>query len=224
MIVAQICSLLILLTPAELEASGQLPEAGAAWEEAGSIHGQARIMCRMLEEALYAGDGERAYLLMEELEPVCSDRGLPVYWRARLAWSAGLLETAQEELSEVVTEDPWLLHRAAGTLALYRGSGMEAEKEFLLSIQAASTSRRRFYSGIDLCLAYLQQEKTEEALSLSELLLYGYQGDALARVMYGLCLHRNGQYSRAAGVLMGSFDSSASARSIAELLLEGFEQ
>ncbi len=218
--------LLILMASSalELENEGHLARAGAAWQREGSIQGQARIMGRLLEEALYAGDGERALLLISELEPVCGDTSLVRFWRARIAWSAGLPELAAAELDQVCTSDPWLLHRAQGTAALYRGQGSEAAYQFILATAAAETARRKFWSGIDLCCAYLLEGMTDQALALSELLLYNYPADAMAEVMYGLCLHLSGQYSRASGVLSGVSGESAAAKRLAYILMEGFEQ
>jgi hypothetical protein len=211
-------------SPLDLENAGRLAEAGAGWQREGSLQGQVRIMGRFLEEALYAGEGERALLLIQELESVCSDTALVRYWRARVAWSAGMPELAAAELDRVVTDDQWLLHRAAGTAALYRGQGTEAVSEFLLATAAAGTSRRQFWSGLDLCSAYLSEGMTHEALALSELLLYNYTGDAMAEVMNGLCLHVSGYYSRAAGVLSGVSGESPAAKRLAYILMEGFEQ
>lgn len=222
-----IALLVILLSgvnPAELESAGLLAEAGAAWQEKGSIPGQARVMCRMLEEALYAGCGERALLLVMELEPVCGDTALAGYWTARAAWSAGLPEVAAAELDLIVSQDPWLYHRSRGTAALYREQAGVAVNEFLLSIALADTGRKKFWSGIDLCLAYLSDGRIHEALALSELLLYNYTGDDFARVMYGLCLHASGDFSTSAGVLAGTGSSNPSAERLADLLMEGFEQ
>lgn len=219
-----LAALLLSDSPVQLETEGRLAEAGAAWEAEGDLCGEARVMCRMLEEALYAGQGERALLLAHELEPVCTDTALIRYWRARAAWSAGLAELAADELDRVVSPDPWLTFRASGTAALYRGHGAQAADDFILSIASAGSSRRKFWSGIDLCTAYLSLGMNREALALSELLLYNYTGDDLAEVMYGLCLHASGNYSRAAAVLSGINGDNPAAKGLAQVLMEGFEQ
>ena len=207
-----------------MENEGRLAEAGAAWQNEGSIQGQVRVMTRLLEEALYAGEGERALLLIQELEPVCGDTALVRFWRARVAWSAGLPELAADEVDDISTGDPWLLHRTLGTAALYRGQGAEAVNQFCQATAAAGTARRKFWSGLDLCSAYLMEGMTDEALELSELLVYNYTGDAMAQVMHGLCLHLTGHYSRAYGVLSGISGESPAAKRLANILMEGFEQ
>ena len=170
------------------------------------------------------GHGERALLLIRELAPVCPDTALVDYWRARTAWSAGLSEMASAELDGVSSTDMWLVYRARGTAALYRNQGDTAMNCFLMSIAAAETSRRKFWSGIDLCQAYLMLGLNGEALALSELLLYNYTGDAMAEVMYGLCLNASGHYSRAAAVLSGVEGDRPAAHGLAQVLMEGFEQ
>lgn len=219
--------LLVLLAGAsalELENQGLLPQAGAAWQEKDDIRGQTRIMGRLLEEAIYAGHGQRAWILVQELETVCSDTELVEFWRARIAWSAGLSVFAADELDLIDSTDPWLNHRAAGLAALFREDGETAVNELLLSIASASTTRRKFYSAIDLCSAYLNAGRYEEALALSELLVFHFPGDPIAGVMHGLCLHSNGRYRLAYTVLSETRGTGAAADSLAGALMEGFEQ
>ena len=222
--IGMLVMILAAVSPLELENNGRLAEAGAAWQREGSMQGQARIMCRFLEEALYAGEGERALLLIRELGSVCADSALVRYWRARVAWSAGLPELAADELQQISTDDPWLHHRALGTAALYRGNGPEATRQFILATAAAGTARKQFWSGIDLCSAYLLDSDVQQALVLSELLVHSYPGDPMAQVMYGLCLHESGQYSRAYETLSGISAESPAAGRLAYILMEGFEQ
>lgn len=219
--------LLVLLAGAsalELENRGLLPQAGAAWQERDDIRGQTRIMGRLLEEAIYAGHGQRSWILVQELETVCPDTELVKFWRARIAWSAGLSVFAANELDMIDSTDPWLNHRAAGLAALFREDGDTAVEELLRSIASASTTRRKFYSAIDLCSAYLNSGRYEEALALSELLVFHFRGDPIAEVMHGLCLHSNGRYRRAYAVLSGTRGTGAAADSLAGALMEGFEQ
>ncbi len=212
------------LSPLELENLGLLPQAGAAWQESGSINGQTRIMGRLLEDAIYAGHGQRAWILVQELETVCADTELVNFWRARIAWSAGLPVYAASLLDLIDSGDPWLDHRAAGLAALYREDGERAILELLQSIASASTIRRKFYSAIDLCSAYLNTGRYEEALALSRLLVFHFQGDPIAGVMHGLCLHCTGRHSQAYTVLEGIRGKGAGAESLAAALMEGFEQ
>lgn len=212
------------LSPIELEQTGHLAEAGAAWEVEGSLQGQVRILCRLLEEAIYAGDGRRAILLSVELESICRDPDLNNFWMARIAWISGLSEYASGELLLMSPSDPWLFHRAQGLAALFREDGETAVAELTLSIASASTARKAFWSAIDLCSAYLTIGMYEEALHLSRLIHIHYPGDAMGDVMYGLCLQVSGQFGESSRVLNSVDSSNASAEYLARSIMEGFEQ
>ena len=73
------------VSPTELEIAGNLPEAGLAWQVEGDLGGQARVLCRLLEEALYAGHGNRAKILIDDLARFNIDIELVDFWYARLA-------------------------------------------------------------------------------------------------------------------------------------------
>lgn len=217
--------LFLIFSPLELELAGNLPEAGAAWQEKSDIAGQVRITGRLIEEAIYAGHSERAMMLVEELQSVCPDPALAEFWKARTAWSCGLAIEAIEELETMETSDTWLYYRARGLAALYRGNGDEAVNYLLLATAAGTSARRQYWSALDLCSAYLNIGQYNEAITLSELLVNRFTGDALAVVMYGLCLHAHGRYGESSRVLsqvegMGSY----AAETMAAELLEGFEQ
>ncbi len=218
---------LIILTgisPVELEQAGRLAEAGAAWEAEDDPAGQARIMGRLIEEAIYAGDGRRAVLLSIELQSLCGDGDLYDFWMARIAWISGLSELAITKLMLLAPDDPWLYHRARGLSALFREDGKTAVEELMLSIASASTARKAFWSAIDLCSAYLNLGMYEEALYLSRLIRVHYPGDVLGDVMYGLCLQTSGQFGESSRVLNTVDSSNPAAEHIARRIMEGFEQ
>ena len=216
--------LLISRGALELENAGLLSEAGEAWEEQESVSGQTRILCRMLEEALYAGERDRALLMLETLSPFSGDTALVDYWTARAAWTAGLSRLAAEGMDLVRSEDDWLMFRARGTAALYRDEGEEASEWFLLSLAAADTARKGFWSGVDLCLALLCAGDNHGALALSRLLLYNYPGDALAPVLYGHCLQASGEHAEAAAVLTDAGAGNPAVSRLAHRLMEGYER
>ena len=219
--------ILVLLTglsPIELEQAGMLAEAGAAWEEEENLAGQIRVMGRLIEEAIYAGDSRRAVLLSVELHGVCNNSDLNDFWMARIAWVSGLSEYAARELLLLSPTDPWLFHRARGLSALFREDGETAVEELTQSIAYASTARKAFWSAIDLCSAYLTLGMYEEALHLSRLIRVNYPGDALGTVMYGLCLQVSGQFGESSRVLNSVDSSSPAAELIARSIMEGFEQ
>jgi hypothetical protein len=216
--------LLTAVSPVDLENAGRLAEAGAAWEEQENLAGQVRIMGRLIEEAIYSGDGRRASLLVTELNTVLRDDELTEFWMARIAWSSGLSELAFSELSQLETDDPWLKHRASGLAALFREDGEEAVEELTLSVACASTGRRAFWSAVDLCSAYLLLDLHDDALQLSQMLCRSFPGDALGNVMYGLCLHASGNYSESFLILSAVDSSNSSALAMARALMEGFEQ
>ncbi|MCK5131515.1 MAG: hypothetical protein KAR40_05120 [Candidatus Sabulitectum sp.] len=211
-------------SPIELEQAGMLAEAGAAWEEEENLAGQVRIMGRLIEEAIYAGDGIRAVLLSLELQNACRDQDLNDFWMARIAWTSGLSEYAVEALMRMSPTDPWLFHRARGLSALFQEDGRKAVDELTLSIAAASTARKAFWSAIDLCSAYLTLGMYEEALHLSRLIRIHYSGDALGDVMYGLCLQVSGRFGESSRVLNSVDSSNPAAEFLARSIMEGFEQ
>ncbi|MCD6589151.1 MAG: hypothetical protein J7K88_11435 [Candidatus Fermentibacteraceae bacterium] len=214
----------VCFSPLDLELAGKLPEAGAAWEEEGSLSGQIRVMGRLVEEAIYAGDGRRAFLLASELENICHDSDLQQFWMARIAWTSGLPVLAAEQLKQMNPSDPWLLHRARGLSALFSENSGIAIQELTMSIAEASTARKAFWSGIDLCSAYLEAGRFSDALQLSRLIRVRYPGDAMGEVMYGLCLQVSGQFGESSRVLSSVDTGNPAAVSLARSIMEGFEQ
>lgn len=220
--------LLILLfaaSPAELEASGLPVEAGAAWEERGDTSGQVRVMTTMLEDALYSADVRRAWLLAGELSGLGAEDALLEFWLARIAWGSGLRAEASSTLARIETDDPWLHHRARGLSMLYGGHPREAVAQLALSVSAAGTARRGFYSSLDLACALVASGETEKALEISELLCTLFPNDPLARVMRGLCLQLDGQGAAAARELTSlSPGHLPGARNIAARLMREFTE
>lgn len=190
--------LLLAASPAELEASGLLTEAGTAWEERGDLPGQVRVMTNMLEDALYSADVRRAWLLAGELSQFGAEGALLDFWLARIAWGAGLRTEASEALARIESPDPWLHHRARGLSLLYGGNPREAATQLAIAVSRAGTARRGFYASLDLCCALAASGETAKALEISELLCAMFPGDALAMVMKGLCLQLSGQSAAAA--------------------------
>ncbi len=219
-----IYSFLFCFSPVEIENAGLLPEAGAAWAAEENIPGQIRIIGRLLEEALYAGDTQRAYLLAFELDGVSDSQVLHKFWMARIAWASGLSEVAINELDNLSPDDPWLYYRTKGLVFLYKQDGQNAIEQLTHSLRAATSARKAFWSAIDLCTAYLSVSEYEKALELSQHIYYYFPNDALAKVMYGLCLQASGHYSNAAVLLTSIEETNVSAFKIAQGILEGFEQ
>ncbi|PIE51699.1 hypothetical protein CSA37_04875 [Candidatus Fermentibacteria bacterium] len=217
---------LSLFAPLDLENAGSLAEAGAAWAEQGNQAGQVRVAGRLLEEALYAGHVDRALLLITELEPFSADSSMTDFWMARAAWSCGFSAEAVAGLAAVSEKagSNWLKYRSLGLSELFAGKGAEAVEHLLLSVEYGTTAREKFWSALDLCSAYLNIGDSSSALMLSGLLVEQYPSDALAPVMYGLCLHISGRYSESFRVLGAINSSSSAAADIADALMKGFEQ
>ncbi len=212
-------------SPAELEASGLLIEAGTAWEEREDVPGQVRIMTTMLEDALYSADVRRAWLLAGELSQLGADSALLDFWMARIAWCSGLRTEASDALARIETPDPWLHHRARGLSLLYGGNPREAVTQLALSVSRAGTARRGLYSSLDLSCALLASGETAKALEVSELLCAMFPNEALATVMKGLCLQLSGQSAAAVRELTSlSPGHPPGARNIAGRLMREFTE
>lgn len=212
----------------ELEVSGRLWEAGAAYEQAGSTSGECRVMCALLEEALYAGHSGRAHMLLCDLERIAGSdslRGEFDYWYARLAWAAGLDSMAIAGL-ESVQGEPWLIHRARGTALLYRGLPGEAASEFTDALDCASTVRRSYYAALDLSFALLSAGREDEAMAQALFLARTFPCEGLPRIQEALCSWNSGGSSRSA-ILLDSLSNSPGAsiavRDMARRLLEDLE-
>lgn len=209
----------------ELEAAGRLWEAGAIYEECGSAAGQARVLCALLEEALYAGHANRAQWLISDLESLGADPALLDYWYARLAWTCGLDSLARAGLDSV-EGGPWLTHRARGTSLLYAGDAEGACREFILSWREAGTVRRRYYASIDLCASLTAAGRIPEAAAAAEFLEGAFPREGLPRILGALAELAGGSVSAGTAMLQevcGDESLSVSARSMARDLLEDVE-
>ncbi len=213
------------VSPTELEIAGSLAEAGLAWQEEGDLGGQARILCRLLEEALYAGHGNRARILIDDLARFGIDIELVDFWYARLAWITGLESMAIEEL-ESFTGDGWLAHRARGLAHILRRHPEDAIPELESSLRSAGTTRKRYYSALDLCWAELASGNIPKAMQIATFLTEHFPQEGLPDIMLALCFQRSGSFASAMMLLQNtSADQSMGTgpRSMAKDLLEDFE-
>ena len=207
--------------PEALEREGRLWEAGVAYQEAGDLQGQMRVMCRLLEEGLYAGHPFRSARLIDELEGMGADPSDVAMWRARLAWVCGLEQLARKELEEM-SGPGWTGRRAAGLAHLYGLRPQRAVEELRSAYAEAENHMERYYAAIDLTYAMLAAGMTSRALEASDSLAAALPHEGLPAVLHCLCLHRAGLYAEA----MTRLDSlaadttvSAGPRSMAENLL-----
>ncbi len=215
----------ISLSPGELEIAGNLPEAGLAWQEDGSLDGQSRVLCRLLEEALYAGHGNRAMILMGDLQHFGAEDDLIDFWYARLAWICGLENMAAERLESFAGDD-WLGYRARGMAHIMRRHPEEAIPELELSIARAGSIRRRFYSVIDLCWANLAAGNTFESIRIATFLVDSFPCEGLPRIILAVCYQESGRYASAMMMLQNTASNSnfgAGPRSMAADLLRDYE-
>jgi len=212
--------LLLVLTssgsPLELEESGRLWEAGAAWAGEGSVSGQSRVICSLLEEALYAGHANRAQRLILDLEGMGIDARVVDFWYARLAWACGLDSMSTSMLSAIEGDD-WLAHRSRGTAHFYSGRSLEASGEFCLSLRLATTRRQQFYSAYDLCISLVSCGRDSDAMQLAGILRSAFPLEGLAALAYAECLDRCGSRSEAVLLLDSLGTLSASDPSIADM-------
>jgi hypothetical protein len=206
--------------PVELEEGGLLWQAGVAWQAEGSTAGQARVICSLLEGALYAGHANRAAWLLEDLETLSPPSGLATYWKARLAWACGLDSLAIAMLSSV-EGDPWIEHRAVGTAFVYMGRPREAAEEFGLALASGSTVRREFWAAVDLCFALVQQGDTEGAAELCGILEATWPSEGLPGILRALIMRQDGLETRAEELLTALLASpDAAVADMAGALLE----
>jgi hypothetical protein len=216
---------LLGVSPAELETAGSLPEAGLAWQLEGDFDGQARVLCRLLEEALYAGHGVRAMSLIGELTALGAGSEMIDFWYARLAWITGLEQMAVEEL-DAFQGDDWLSLRARGMARSMARCPEEAIPLLERSILAAGTTRRRFWSAVDLCWAELAAGHTDRALLMATFLSDSFPGDAVPDLLVALCEYESGSFASAMVILQQVSRNPMAGtgpRSIAHDLLEDFE-
>jgi hypothetical protein len=212
-------------SPESLEGEGRLWEAGAAYQEEGDLQGQMRIMCRLLEEALYAGHPFRSARLIEELEELGAEPGELGMWRARLAWICGLEGLARRQLEEL-SGPGWAGRRAAGLAHLYGLRPRRAVEELRSAYIEAENHMERYYAAVDLAYAMLSAGMERQALEAVDSLVSAMPAEGLPAVLRCICLQRCGRYAEA---MMGldslAADSSLGTgpRSMARDLLEDLQ-
>jgi len=217
--------ILLLSSGPGLEISGRLVEAGIEYETSGDAEGQMRILCRFLEEALYAGETAHAFYLIQSLEGFPVDDAFLDFWYARLAWSCGLPELACRSL-DGISGGPWLESRSRGLAAMYRGDAEGALELFSESWDAAATLRERYYSSIDLCFALLQLGRFDEAAAMSSALVTAFPHEGLPLVAAALCMHGQERYGAAMTTLQnvsGDTLLTGTIRTMADRLMEDME-
>lgn len=208
--------------PEALEREGRLWEAGVAYQEEGNLQGEMRVMCRLLEEALYAGHPFRSARLIDELESMGADPADVALWRARLAWVCGLEQLARRELEEM-SGPGWTGRRAAGLAYLYRLRPERAVEELRSAYVEAENDMERYYAAVDLTYAMLAAGMTGRALEAADSLTAALPHDGLPAVLRCLCLRRAGRYAEAmTGLDSLAADTTVGAgpRSMADNLLE----
>jgi len=210
-----------------LEQQGALWQAGALYEQARCPSGEARVLCSLLEEALYAGHTGRASMLIRDLMEIIPDSctGELDYWYARLAWGAGLDSLAIATL-DGTAGDPWLVHRSRGTALLYSGRPFDAAVEFRAAVEEASTARRAFYAALDLGFSLISCGMYDDASRVIRFLSAAYPSEALPRVQEAILLWRTGMGGRAASLLdslASSRTASVAIRDMSSRLLERVE-
>lgn len=211
------------LSPEALEREGRLWEAGAMYEREGRIEDEARIMGRLLEEALYAGHPNRSFWLMEEMLIMGVDSSMADFWNGRLAWVCGLREHACEMLLEV-EGSAWLTHRARGLSHLYRGDSGRAVEHFRASYASASTTRRRFYAALDLGFALLTDGRAGEGLAVASFLRNRFPTEGLPVILEALCLQSLGEFSMAMSTLEEAKERERYGAGPADMAVELLEE
>ncbi len=209
-------------SPERLEAEGRLWEAGVAYQEKGDLQGQMRVICRLLEGALYAGHPFRSARLMDEMEELGAAPSELALWRARLAWACGLEQLARRRLEEL-SGPGWIGRRAAGLAHLYALRPHRAVEELRSAYALAENDMERYYAAVDLTYAMLSAGLTRQALEASDSLVSAMPADGLPVVLRCLCLQRSGRYAEAmTGLDSLAADSTVGVgpRSMARSLLE----
>jgi len=217
--------ILLLASGAELESDGRLVEAGVKYEENGDTRGQLRVLCRFLEEWLYAGEIEHAFILLQAMEQFPLVQGNLDFWYARLAWSCGLPEMACRELDSV-TGSSWLMNRSRGMAAIYRGDPETALELLDLSWSAATTVRERFYSSHDICFALIQSGRPAEAEQVATRLTGSFPGEGLPPIALALSLREQERFGASMTLLQEVATDSlftGITRTMADAMLEDME-
>lgn len=226
MISAIITCILLVSTPGyDFEQQGMLIEAGAAYQDEGLLADQSRILCSFLEDALYAGDANRALDIIRLFKQYPIDLRLLSFWYGRLAWQTGLSDTACE-LLQTVDGDDWLSFRARGIQMTYRNSPAEAVEYLSEAVTLATSSRELYYASVDLCFALIQSGSYIGSELISRHLVLVYPNDGLAPVVLALSLLQQSKFAEAMNLLQATADNDifeAGSRLMAASLLLEFE-
>ncbi|MEN8208075.1 MAG: hypothetical protein ABFR50_02380 [Candidatus Fermentibacteria bacterium] len=210
---------------AELEIEGDFVSAGSAYYEELNIAGEARILCRFLEEALYSGSSKHAFDLILQLEQLPFEPCYYDFWYARLSWSCGMPRYACAALDEVCGSE-WLQTRAEGLAEQFRGNASAAADKFRLSLTLAESSRQRFYSALDLSFAYIQDGSYQEAEDIALYLANNFPGESLPYISLALNFQEQGRFGEAMSVLQSIYSGDQFtfiSKHFADVLLEDLE-
>lgn len=216
---------MFLSSGAELEIAGDFVASGCAYYEDNDYSGEARILSRFLEDALYSGNSLHAFELLLQLEQFHLEPSIFDFWYARLSWNCGLPEYACEALDSV-QGSRWLESRARGLAAQFRGNGQEAATQFRLSMEQAESARQRFYSALDLSFALIQTGRYEEAEDIAVFLATNFPGEGLPLISLALSLQEQNRFGEAMSILQSLYSGdefTAISRHFASALLEDLE-
>ena len=216
---------LFLSSGAELEIAGDFVSAGHAYYEEIDLSGEARILSRFLEEALYAGCSAHAFDLIMQLEQLPVESSFFDFWYARLSWNCGIPQYACEALDSI-QGSMWLQCRAKGLAAQFRGNAHAAVTQFRLSLTLAESARQRFYSALDLSFALIQTGRYEEAEDIAVLLASNFPGEGLPLISLALSFHQQERFGEAMSILQSIYSGdefTAISRYFASVLLEDLE-
>ncbi len=216
---------MFLSSGAELEIAGDFVSAGNAYYDDIDISGEARILCRFLEEALYAGCSSHAFDLILQLEQLRFESCYYDFWYARLSWNCGMPQYACTALDSVAGS-MWLQSRADGLAAQFRGNASEAVEQFRLSLSLAESARQRFYSALDLSFALIQIGSYNEAEDIALYLAGNFPGESLPLISLALNYQEQDRFGEAMSILQSVYssdDATFIAKHFAALLLEDLE-
>ncbi|MCK5115234.1 MAG: hypothetical protein KAR44_01455 [Candidatus Aegiribacteria sp.] len=216
---------LFLTNGADLEIAGDFVSAGQAYYEDTDISGEARILCRFLEEALYSGSSEHAFDLIMQLEQLPFESSFLDFWYARLSWNCGMPQQACEAL-DAVAGSMWLQSRARGLAAQFRGDAEEAVVQFRLSLTLAESARQRFYSALDLSFALIQTGSYDEAGDIAVFLAGNFPGESLPLISLALNYQEQDRFGEAMSILQSVYagdEYTFISRHFAAALLEDLE-
>ena len=195
---------LLLSSGSELEIAGDFVAAGKAYYEDTDVSGEARIICRFLEEALYSGNSEHALDLIIQLEQLRFESSYYDFWYARLTWNCGMPQYACKALDDI-GGSRWLQSRAKGLASQFRGDAAGAAAQFRLSMTLAESSRQRFYSALDLSFALIQTGRYEEAEDIAVFLAANFPGESLPIISLALNYQEQDRFGEAMSILQSIY-------------------